>query len=147
MTDQPIPIVCDMTDAPDTTDERLADYRRLFAGDLVGRERTDSGIRFRFRAREGLADEIRDLATREKACCAFFDFVVTEDEHEIIWDASVVDDPVACQILEEYYRLPDTLSDSTSELLERFATQGLQIVIEDHGVLRPATDDDLGLRR
>ena len=67
MTDQPIPIVCDMTDAPDTTEERLAEYRGLFGGDLVGRERTDTGIRFLFRARPGLADEIRDLAAREKA--------------------------------------------------------------------------------
>ncbi len=145
MADQPIPIVCDMTDAPDTTDERLAEYHRLFGGDLIGRERTDTGIRFRFSARDGLADEIRDLAAREKACCAFFDFDIREHDDEITWDASVVDDPIARQILDEYYALPDNLSGSTADLFERFAKQGLEIVVDDNGVMRPATDADLGI--
>lgn len=145
MTSQPIPIVCDMTDAPDTTEERLAEYRRLFGGDLVGRERTEEGIRFRFRVRDGLAEEIRDLAAREKACCAFFDFDIREHGDEITWDASVIDDPVARQILDEYYALPDTLAGSAAELFDRFADNGLEIVINDDGVMRPANNTDLGI--
>lgn len=145
MTSQPIPIVCDMTDAPDTTEERLAEYRRLFGGDLVGRERTEEGIRFRFRVRDGLAEEIRDLAAREKACCAFFDFDIREHGDEITWDASVIDDPVARQILDEYYALPDTLAGSVAELFDRFADNGLEIVINDDGVMRPANNTDLGI--
>lgn len=141
MTSQPIPIVCDMTDAPDTTEERLAEYRRLFGGDLVGRERTEEGIRFRFRVRDGLAEEIRDLAAREKACCAFFDFDIREHGDEITWDASVIDDPVARQILDEYYALPG----SAAELFDRFADNGLEIVINDDGVMRPANNTDLGI--
>ncbi len=133
MTTQPIPIVCDMTDAPDTTEERLAEYRRLFGTDLIGRQRTERGIQFRFRARDGLAAEIRDLAAREKACCAFFSFEITEHGDEITWDASVIDDPIARRILDEYYALPDTLDASTAELFERFAGQGLEIVIDDDG--------------
>lgn len=147
MTSQPIPIVCDMTDAPDTTEERLAEYRRLFGSDLIGRERTDTGIRFRFGVRDGLADEIRDLAAREKVCCAFFDFEIREHRDHITWDASVVDDPVARQILDEYYALPDTLDGSVADLFDRFADNGLEIVIDDDGVMRPATDADLGVRR
>lgn len=147
MTCQPVPIVCDMTDAPDTTEERFAEYRRLFGTDLIGRERTQAGIRFRFRTRPGLAEEIRDLAAREKACCAYFDFDIREHGNEITWDASVVDDPIARQILDEYYALPDSLSGSTAELFDRFADKGLEIVIEDDGVMRPATDADLGVRR
>jgi hypothetical protein len=116
-----------MTNAPDTTEERLAEYRRLFGGDLIDRARTEIGIRFRFRTREGLAEEIRDLAAREKACCAFFDFEVTEHDEEITWDASVVDDPIARQILDEYYALPDTLEDSTADLFERFTQRGLSV--------------------
>jgi hypothetical protein len=143
--DQLVPIVCDMTDAPDTTEERLAEYRHLFGNDLIGRERTDTGIRFRFRTRDGLAEEIRDLAAREKACCAFFDFDIREHTDEITWDASVVDDPIAHQILDEYYDLPDALAGSTAELLERFAQQGLEIVIDDNDIMRPATNDDLGI--
>ncbi len=145
MTSQPIPIVCDMTDAPDTTEERLAEYRRLFGSELRSRERTDTGIRFRFGVRDGLADEVRDLAAREKACCAFFDFDVREHGDEITWDASVVDDPIARQILDEYYALPDTLDGSVADLFDRFADKGLEIVIDDDGVLRPATDADLGI--
>jgi len=145
MTSHPIPIVCDMTDAPDTTEERLAEYRRLFGGDLVGRERTEEGIRFRFRVRDGLAEEIRDLAAREKACCAFFDFDIREHGDEITWDASVIDDPVARQILDEYYALPDTLAGSAAELFDRFADNGLEIVINDDGVMRPANNTDLGI--
>jgi len=145
MTGQPIPIVCDMTDAPDTTEERLAEYRRLFGTDLIGRERTTEGIRFRFRTRDGLAEEIRDLAAREQACCAFFDFDIRENGDEITWDASVVDDPIARQILDEYYALPDTLIDSVADLFDRFANNGLQIVIDDDGIIRPATNADLGI--
>jgi len=144
MTGQPIPIVCDMTDAPDTTEERLAEYRRLFGTDLIGRERTEGGIRFRFRVRPGLAEEIRDLAAREKACCAFFDFDVCELGDDILWDASVVNDPVARRILDEYYALPETLTDSVAGLFDRFAEKGLEIVVEDNGVMRPASDADLG---
>ena len=145
MTSQPIPIVCDMTDAPDTTEERLAEYRRLFGTDLIGRERTEVGIRFRFAARDGLADEIRDLAAREKACCAFFDFDIRENGDEITWDASVVDDPIARQILDEYYALPDTLDGSVADLFDRFAGNGLEIVVDDNGVMRPASNADLGI--
>lgn len=35
MTSQPIPIICDMTDTPDTAQERLAEYRRLFGSELA----------------------------------------------------------------------------------------------------------------
>lgn len=145
MTSQPIPIVCDMTDALDTTEERLADYRRLFGDDLIARQRTDTGIQFRFRTRAGLTEEIRDLAAREKACCPFFDFDINDHGNEITWDASVVDDPVARQVLDEYYALPDTLADSAADLFDRFAQQGLEIAIDDHGIMRPATDTDLGI--
>ena len=133
-TSQPIPIACDMTNAPDTTEERIADYRRLFGDDLSGRDRTETGIRFRFRTRAGLADEVRDLSAREKACCAFFDFEITEDDDEITWHASVADDPIARQILDEFYALPDSLTKSTEDLLKRFAQQGLPIVVDDGGV-------------
>lgn len=100
------PIVCDMTGAPDTGPQRLAEYQRLFAAALVGRERTAAGIRFRLRAEPGVAEWVRDLAAREKACCGFFAFEVAERDGEVWWDAAVVDDPSARAILEEFYTLP-----------------------------------------
>jgi hypothetical protein len=138
------PIVCDMTEAPDTATERLAEYERLFTAALVGRERVGDGIRFRFRAEPGLEDWVRDLAGRENACCAFFTFDITTHDGEVWMDAWVVDDDLARQILDEYYRLPDNLADGAAALFDRFTEQGLQVVIRDQGVLRPATPADHG---
>jgi hypothetical protein len=104
------PIACDMSNAPDTGPQRLAEYQRLFATALVGRERTPDGIRFRFRAEPGIEDWVRDLAAREKACCAFFGFGVSRVESEVLWDATVVDDDAARAILQEFYALPDAAS-------------------------------------
>ena len=125
------PIVCDMTEATDTPAERIAEYARLFAGSLVGRERTDGGIRLRFRVQPGLEDWVRDLAAREKACCAFFTFTIAAHDEELWWDASVVDDEIARQILDEFYRLPDTLAEGATALRDRFADHGLQVITTD----------------
>ena len=136
-----------MTDAPDTTDERLAEYHRLFGTDLIGRERTDTGIQFRFRlrARDGLGGDpgprrpregvlwvlrLRNRRTRRRR-----DHLGRQGRRR----------PDARQILDEYYALPDSLSGSTIELFERFAQQGLEITIDDHGVMRPAAGKDLGI--
>jgi hypothetical protein len=136
-TNQNPAIVCDMATAPDTPGERLAEYRDLFGNYLIARERTATGIRFRLRAQPGVAVHVRDLAGREKACCAFFDFTITETGDEVIWDATVVDDPIAKQILDEYYQLPEIATESPDVLYARFADKGLNIVLDDHGALRP----------
>jgi hypothetical protein len=101
------PIACDMTAAPDTPAERLAEYQRLFATHLVGRERVGDRIRFRFRNADGVEAWVRDLAAREKACCPFFDFQVGLVDTEVHWEAGVVDDDVAREILAEFYALPE----------------------------------------
>lgn len=90
----------------------MAEYERLFREHLTGRSRTATGIRFRFQARPGVEGWVRDLARREQACCAFFDFTVTTDGLEIRWDASVADDEAARQALTDFYRLPDFLGAS-----------------------------------
>lgn len=122
------PIACDMSTATDTPEERLAEYRNLFGEHLVGRERTDTGIRFRFRADPGLAENVRDLAAREKACCAFFDFAISETDQEVTWEATVIDDPAARQILDEFYQLPETAYLDVETMYERFEQRGLQII-------------------
>jgi hypothetical protein len=102
-------VACDMSGAPDTLAERAAEYRRLFTKALTGRERSGAEIRFRFRADPGVADWVRDLADREQACCSFFNFTVTADDQEVRWDASVIDNVTARQLLAEFYRLPELL--------------------------------------
>ncbi|MFG1705793.1 hypothetical protein ACFLIM_21600 [Nonomuraea sp. M3C6] len=111
-----IPVVCDMTNAPDTPQERLEEYQRLFSQALAAKERTPEGIRFRFRAAPGVEAWVRDLAAREQACCAFFGFDVTLDGAEVVWDATVIDDAAARAVLEEFYLLPET---GTTDVLVR----------------------------
>jgi len=101
-------VVCDMSRASDTPAERTAEYRRLLTGFLIGREWAGAGFTFRFRADPGIADWVRDLARREKECCAFFDFTVTADDREVRWNVSVIDDDMAQRVMTEFYRLPDT---------------------------------------
>jgi hypothetical protein len=127
------PIACDMTGAPDTGPERMAEYQRLFTEALVGRERTGAGIRFRLRADPGIEDWVRDLAAREKACCAFFDFNVTTVGDEVHWDATVIDDDTARAILDEFYALPDNLSLGVEGLESRLRQRGLTFVESEDG--------------
>lgn len=130
------PIACDMTNAPDTGPERMAEYQRLFAATLIGRERTAEGIRFRLRAGQGVEDWVRDLAAREKACCPFFDFDITAAGDEVRWNVSVIDDDVARAVLDEYYALPDDLASGVEGLESRLRQRGLQIVANQDGAVR-----------
>jgi hypothetical protein len=124
-----VPIVCDMTTAPDTGDERMAEYGRLFADHLVGRQRTDEGIRFRLRAAEGVQAWIESLAAREHACCPFFSSRATRVGDEIHWDSWVVDDDVARAVHEEFYRLPETFREGVDALERRLEGYGFEIVL------------------
>jgi len=129
------PIACDMTNAPDTGPERMAEYQRLFTQALVGRERTGAGIRFRLRADQGVEDWVRDLAAREKACCPFYDFTVTTAGDEVHWDATVVDDDIARAILDEFHALPDNLESGIEGFESRLRRRGLEIVASPDGTV------------
>jgi hypothetical protein len=145
-TPSPIPpIVCDMTGAHDTAAERVAEYGHLFAAALVGRERTPTGIRFRFRRDPGVEDWVRDLAGREQACCAFFTFTISAVGHEVRWDASVPDDETARAVLDEMLALPDTVGAGPAAVLDRLDALGNVMVTGADGRLRPATPAELGL--
>lgn len=132
----PTPIVCDLTDAPDTGEERLAEYRRLFTEALLGRDRTTEGIRFRFRAAPGVEAWVRDLAAREKACCAFYGYEVTATGDEVHWDCAVPDNEVARAVLDEFYALPDKLDETFDGLRERAAHLGLEVITRPAGTAR-----------
>jgi hypothetical protein len=134
-----VPIVCDMTTASDTEEQRLAEYRRLFAQALAGKERTAAGIRFRFHAAAGVEAWVRDLAAREKACCAFYEYTVTVAGQEVRWDCAVPDDDIARAILDEFHALPDVLAEHSDAgmdaLRERFARHGLAVVSDPAGTV------------
>lgn len=101
------PIACDMSAAPDTPEQRLAEYARLFAHAFTGRDHTTTTITFRFADRHGLADWVCDLAAREAACCPFFSFDIVLDDATIVWTVSGADRPEVHAILDEYYDAPD----------------------------------------
>ena len=79
------PIACDMSAAPDTPDERLAEYAELFERALLRRERLPDGIVFAFRADPGTREQVDDLARREHACCPFLDYRVETVGDEVVW--------------------------------------------------------------
>jgi hypothetical protein len=128
------PIACDMSTAPDTGTQRVAEYQRLFAQALVSKERTAEGIRFRLRADDGVEAWVSDLVAREKECCPFFGFRVAVADGHVLWDSWVIDDDIARAILDEYYMLPETASDGPEALERRMNERGLQFTGDPAGV-------------
>jgi len=123
------PVVCDLSTATDTPEQRLDEYHRLFTQVLISRERTGTnGVRFRLRADDGVEAWVRDLAAREKACCAFFAFEITVVGDEVVWEAEVIDDDAARAVLEEFYALVENATESVEDLRARFTGKGLVFV-------------------
>ena len=100
-------VACDMTGAPDTAEQRLAEYARLFEAAFVSRERNDAGVRWRLRADPGVEAWARDLAARENACSACMTNPVTVAGALVLWDATTIDDPAARAVLDQFYDLPE----------------------------------------
>ena len=124
----PMPIVCDMSTAPDTGLQRLAEYDRLFSRYLLGRQRRGAGIRFRLRADHGVEVWVRDLAAREKACCSFLDSQIVVERGQVVWDITTIDDDIARSILDEYYDLPASAGADAEELERRLSAKGLKFI-------------------
>jgi hypothetical protein len=134
-------IACDLTDAPDTAEERMAEYARLFARALAGRERTDEGVRLRFRADEGVEAWVRDLAVREKACCPFYNFTVSATGGEVWWDVSLVDgvadgdDQTTRTLLDTYYHAPDYAADGVPGMTRWLTGEGFAVTPNESGMV------------
>lgn len=108
--------MCDMSDAPDTFDERIEEYRGLFARALIERERTpDGGVRFLLRDEPGVEAQVRDLIAREQRCCGFFAFVVDVRDGCIRWDTTVGDSDAEHVMLDGWYRLAATAGDDPQD--------------------------------
>ena len=135
------PIACDMTDAPDTAEGRMAEYDRLFTQTLAGRERTGNGVRLRFRADEGVEAWVRDLAAREKACCPFYDFAVSATaDSEVWWDVSLVDgvaddEATARTLLDTFYYAPDYAADGVAGMTTWLSGNGFAVTTSESGTV------------
>jgi len=133
-------IVCDMTDAPDTGQERLAEYARLFDSALISRERTPEAMRWWLRNDEGIEAWAKDLAARENACCAFMTTTVTVAGDRVLWQSTTIDDPAAREVLDMMYELPERRWTDAGQAYARFSDEiGVPIVASDGPVARPAT--------
>ena len=104
-------VSCDMSDAPDTPAERLAEYGRLFEHALLHRQRRDGAVVFSFRPDPETRQAVDDLARREAACCPFLDYRVETVGDEVIW---TITNPITGDqrgsvevILETFHDLPD----------------------------------------
>ncbi len=121
------PIACDLTGAPDTPEERLAEYGRLFAHALAGRQRTADAVELRFAAKPGVAEWVTDLARREGACCPFLTHHVSSDGAHVTWRASSQAGPAAQAALDGLHDLPEGFGDGFKGLLERLAARGFAV--------------------
>lgn len=70
---------------------RLAEFDALFASALRAVTRHDrTQLRLNLNGDTDLAERVQDLVARERACCSFFAFTVTEGaESEILLDVAV----------------------------------------------------------
>jgi hypothetical protein len=121
------PIACDMTDASDTPQERLAEYGRLFAHALVGRERTSDGVVFRFKAKPGVLEWAADLVRREAACCPFFSYYLTTEGNDLVWRTTSQAGDATQAMLDEFYALPEYPGDGIEAYFKRLSGRGLVI--------------------
>jgi hypothetical protein len=136
------PIACDMTSAPDTPEERIAEYGRLFAHALVGRERTAEAVEFTFAAKPGVAEWVADLAKREAACCPFFTYNVTFTAERVVWRTSSQAGPAAQVTLDEFHTLPERFGDGLDGFLNRLRARGMAVATPGPG--RFALDEKQG---
>jgi hypothetical protein len=98
------PIACDMRGAPDSPDQRLAEYGDLFARALLRRERA---VVFTLRADPGVREQVDDLARREAACCPFLGYRVETAGDEVRFTVTDPGRAGAEIILDGFYALPD----------------------------------------
>lgn len=98
-------MACDMTDAEDTVDERLAEYQKLFRSFLKGAERTDTSLVLHFAGGLTVAGQVTDLAEREAACCPFLRMDVDQHGDQIAWTLSSVSGPAGQTVLDGFYAL------------------------------------------
>jgi hypothetical protein len=138
-------VVCDMTNAPDSAEQRLDEYARLFAAAFASKERTIDGVRWRLRADPGVEAWAQDLAARENACCAFMTNTISVAGGHVLWDATTttIDDPSARAVLDLFFALPDARWTDVADVHERLALSGVSIVIVDGTVIRPATPEEI----
>ena len=122
------PIACDMSSAQDSLAERLAEYRRLFEHALVAHNSTATATTFRFEARPGVREWVRDLAMREAACCPFLSYEIDEEGEAILWTVAGGLGASEMGILDEFLQGPESVANSSDVIAQRLEDQGLRVI-------------------
>ena len=130
------PFVCDMTAAPDSPRERMAEYRRLFAHALARRERTADAVIWRFAARPGVEARVRDLAAREAACCPFLRYTVAVEADQVVFEIAGDGNPALQPVLDMVHGRPGEIAAGFPALMERLAAVGIAIRTREQGSRR-----------
>ena len=80
------PIACTLTETG--MSERRRRWHALAERAFVSRAQTERGLQLVFRADDGIADELRELALLERDCCAFASWDVTTDGGHAVLDVT-----------------------------------------------------------
>jgi len=83
--------------------ERGDELGELAGRALAGREREDGRVRLRFRAEPGVAEQVEDLARRERECCPFLDLSVEREDGLVT--LSIAGGPDTAPMLDGFYEL------------------------------------------
>jgi hypothetical protein len=133
------PLVCDMSTAHDTPQERMAEYARLLDHALTRRERTSDAVIWRFTARPGVEAWVRDLADREAACCPFLTYTITVAGGQVTYRIAGDDDPMVQAALDEIHRVPEHAADGFPGLLEGLDRAGFEVSTSADGAVTTAS--------
>lgn len=95
MTTDPVelPIACSLQ--PAELSDRRAVWERLCERALRERRPAASGMQLVFAAREGVEEELRELARLEARCCSFAEWRVRRCGEEVVLDVRASGDGVA----------------------------------------------------
>lgn len=101
---RPVPVGAACRLAPEDRAQRTADFRALFAGNLIGRARVADGVRWILRARATVETESHRLASLEARCCDGVRFHVVHEGDHVVWRIS--GPAQAAAALDAFYALP-----------------------------------------
>lgn len=123
-----VPIICDMTTAADTPEQRLAEYGQLFDQALVARERTEDAVILSFAPQPGVFDHLCDLVRREAACCPFLGYAVDPGPDVITLRVTAAGEMTRA-ILDELHDLPEHHPGGLEALLSGLSAAGTDPLI------------------
>ena len=102
------PIACDLSPATNAVDERLEEYRQLFARALIDVERQPGSVTFRFAAKPGVREWCIDLAAREASCCPFLGYHLAASPDTVTWTTTGDESVHAVQAFLDFFHAAPT---------------------------------------